>query len=216
VQVRVTPVSPSTVTLSWTQVADTTAFMVTRIGTRGQPDTPVATVATNATVVTGLASASTSTFRVTAQLTGCGTSPASDRVRVTTPAGAPARPAVPTDLRVVDEMGGFFDGTVVLGWNQTAGADVPLSYRLYEGAAVFGTSPEPTFKITLPGGPIHTVSVVAVDAPATSRRSASRCASTCRSSARSSRATHSKADCVPLWRRSSGQSTRPGERIEGQ
>jgi hypothetical protein len=57
-----------------------------------------------------------------------------------------------------------FTGTVTLAWAQPASDDPPVSFRLYEGSSVFSAGTTTGVTLRLPGGPTHSVTVVAVDA----------------------------------------------------
>ncbi len=156
--------SPSSVALSWTHIAQVTSVTVFRLPAGAAP-VPEATVPGQSVMITGLPSASTTRYAVVADTTGCGRSTASAPITVTTAAGPPARPPRPADLRVVSSTPNFdFTGTVTLGWTQPSGSDPAVGYRLYEGATLFATSPTTSLTLRLPGGPTHTVSVAAVDA----------------------------------------------------
>ncbi|GIH07535.1 hypothetical protein Rhe02_56020 [Rhizocola hellebori] len=155
--------SPSSVALSWTHIAQATSFTVLRLPPGAAPVSEV-TVPGQSVMVTGLPSASTTRYAVVADTTGCGRSAASAPVTVTTAAGPAARPPRPADLRVVSSTPNFdFTGTVTLGWNQPSGSDPVVGYRLYEGATLFATSASTSLTLRLPGGPTHTISVAAVD-----------------------------------------------------
>ncbi|HZN74964.1 MAG TPA: hypothetical protein VFC00_25295, partial [Micromonosporaceae bacterium] len=162
-QVTATAVSPSSVRVGWVQIADALSFTVFRTSGYPQPTVPVATVATNAAMITGLPSASTNRFSVVAQLAGCGSSGPSAQATATTLAGPGARPLAPTDVRVTTRPVNGTTGVVTLQWTQPPSADPAVSYRLYEGATVLATSSTTTVTLTLPGGPAHTVAVVGVD-----------------------------------------------------
>jgi hypothetical protein len=57
-----------------------------------------------------------------------------------------------------------FTGTLTLAWTQPSSDDPPVSFRLYEGTAVLGAGTTTGVTLRLPGGPTHSVTVVAVDA----------------------------------------------------
>lgn len=157
--VTATAVSPSTVALSWLSITDTSGFTVYRDGAA------VATVTSPSAVVTGLPSATTSRYMVTAQDWSCGSSAAGLPVTATTPAGPSARPVAPTGPRLVSDVTNYDNtGTVTLSWNQSASPDPVVGYRIYEGSAVLATAATTTVSLTLPAGPTHNVVVVAVDA----------------------------------------------------
>jgi hypothetical protein len=155
--------SPSSIALSWTHIAQATSFTVFRLPF-GTTPVPVATVPGPSVMVTGLPSANTTRYTVVADTTGCGRSATSAPVTVTTPAGPAARPTRPADLRVVSSTPNFdFTGTVTLGWTQPTSNDPIVGYRLYQGTTLFATSPTTSVTLRLPGGPTHTISVAAVD-----------------------------------------------------
>lgn len=155
--------SPSSIALSWTHIAQVTSFTVFRLPIGAAP-VPVATVPGQSVMVTGLPSANTTRYAVVADTTGCGRSAAGAPVTVTTPPGPAARPPRPADLRVVSSTPNFdFTGTVTLGWTQPSGSDPVVGYRLYEGTTLFATSSTTSVTLRLPGGPTHTISVAAVD-----------------------------------------------------
>jgi hypothetical protein len=158
----VTPRSASTVALSWATIVQTTGFTVYRGG--AQVATVDGTSAGGTAVVTGLASSSTATYTVAAQTAQCGSSGQSAGVSATTLSGPPARPAAPTGLSVTSTRTGSGNtGIVTLAWSQPSSVDAVASYRLYEGSTVLATSTTTGLSLTLPSGPTHAVSVVAVD-----------------------------------------------------
>jgi chitodextrinase len=155
-----TAVSASSVELRWLTRTEAISFTVLD-GTR-----TVTTVQVPSARITGLASGSTHRFRVVANLTdGCGASPASRRVKVSTPAGPGGRLGAPTGLQpvVLPPMSGGPFGTVAMQWQAPVGA-TPASYRIYEGATLFGsTSTATSFSTVVPAATSHLVTVVAVD-----------------------------------------------------
>jgi hypothetical protein len=154
-----TAVSPSTVTLSWISIVDTSSFTVYQDGT------PVASVYGPSAVLTGLPSATTSRYTVTAQASSCGGSAPGTPATATTPSGPSARPVGPTGLRLVRSVPNYDNtGTVALAWDQVASPDPVVEYRIYDGSAVLGTATSTTTSLTLPSGPTHNVVVAAVDA----------------------------------------------------
>ena len=155
VQLSAVPVSASSVALSWISTAEATSYTVSVNGAAAM------TLPTPSAMITGLASASTAGYSVTAQLAGCGPTPASATVTATTLAGPNERPSAVTDLRA--SVGPpSFDNTapVTLSWTAPGPA---AGYRLYEGATVVATSATPGVMLRLPSGPTHTVTVTAVD-----------------------------------------------------
>lgn len=159
-----TAVSSSTVALSWVQDFEATSFTVYRIAPATSP-VPVVTTLTTSAVVTGLPAGASTSYAVVAQTAACGASPLSNPVDATTPPGATARPAAPTELRVTARTPNIdFTGTVGLAWTAPAGDDPAVGFRLYEGATPLASSTAPNVELRLPGGPTHSVTVVAVDA----------------------------------------------------
>jgi hypothetical protein len=162
--VTATAVSSSTVSLAWVQEFDAGSFTVRRSTSSGLPPEPVVTTRVPSAVVTGLPPADTSTYTVVAH-TGCGDSSPSAGVTVSTPAGPAARPEAPVEPQLTASMPHpDLTGTVSLTWTQPAGADPVVGFRLYEGGTLLATSRTPDVTLRLPGGPTHTVTVVAVDA----------------------------------------------------
>jgi chitodextrinase len=159
-----TPVSPSSVALSWVSNVEAASFTVYAGGTSGAIR-PVATLPTPSAMITGLPSGSTNAFTVVATLAGCGTTPGSAIVYATTPAGPPARPTAATDLRATVGAPSF-DNTapVTLSWTQPPTLDPVVGYRVYEGRNVLVASATSSVTLRLPSGPSHTVSVVGLDA----------------------------------------------------
>lgn len=161
VDLRVTGLSPSSVRLAW--AFDSTAGSYTVL----DGDVPVATTRYPEVVLPGLPSASTHTYRVVATLTqGCGESPPSRHVEVTTLVGPTARPAAPTSLIVSGNVPGtgMSSAQVTLTWSPSAGAQPPAGYRLYEGATVVGDTTERSLTLTVGAATTHEYVVVAVDA----------------------------------------------------
>jgi fibronectin type 3 domain-containing protein len=159
-----TATAPSSVSLSWVQITEATSFTVYAIAADGQPTGPVITTATTSAMVTGLPSSTVVRYAVVAG-TGCGQSPLSTPAVATTLAGPNARPTPPTGLQVVSRTPNpDFTGTVTLAWTQPTGDDSPVSFRLYEGSSVFSAGAAAGVTLRLPGGPTHSVTVVAVDA----------------------------------------------------
>lgn len=148
---------PSSVALSWASTVEATSYTVYANGT------PVATLPTPSARITGLPSATTTRFTVTAQTT-CGATPPSGAVSATTPAGPPDRPSPVTDLRASAGPASY-DNTapVTLSWTAPASADPIVEYRIYEGAEILAMSTTPGLTTRLPSGPTHTVTIVAVD-----------------------------------------------------
>jgi chitodextrinase len=158
-QVVATPVSPSSVALSWISTVEASSYAVSTTA-------PVVTVPTQSAMITGLPSATASTFTVVAQVSGCGSTPPSAPATATTPAGPSARPAAVTDLRVSVGPSNFADNSapITFSWTAPATVDPIAAYRLYEGAAVLATSSTAGLTLSLRSGPTHTVTVTAVDA----------------------------------------------------
>jgi chitodextrinase len=164
VAMTASPVSGSSVALSWVSTVEATGFGVYRIAPDGTATGPVATVATPSAMVTGLPPATALRFAVRTQTAACGSSAPSRGAAATTRTGPAARPAAPTGLAVMSNVpGGNNTATVALTWTQPAGGDPATAFRLYEGASVLGTGQGTTLTLQLPSGPSHTVSVVAVD-----------------------------------------------------
>jgi hypothetical protein len=163
VQVVATAVSPSSVALSWVSTVEASSFTVFAAGSTTA--VPVATLPTPAAMVTGLASGTTASFTVVAQVPpGCGTTAASAPATATTPAGPPERPSQVTDLRASVGPPSFDNtATVTFSWTQPPSGDPIVGFRLYEGAAVLATSSTAGLALRLPSGPTHTVSVTTVD-----------------------------------------------------
>jgi fibronectin type 3 domain-containing protein len=161
-----TATAPSSVSLSWVQIAEATSFTVYGIGADGQSTGPVTTATTTTSaMVTGLPSSTVVRYAVVAGTAGCGQSPLSTPAMATTLAGPTARPAPPADLSVVSRTPNpDFTGTLTLAWTQPSSDDPPVSFRLYEGTAVLGAGTTTGVTLRLPGGPTHSVTVVAVDA----------------------------------------------------
>jgi chitodextrinase len=157
VELAAVPVAPSSTALSWASTVEATSYTVYANGT------PVATLPTPSAMITGLPSATTTRFTVTAQTT-CGTTPPSGAVSANTPAGPPERPSPVTDLRASAGPASF-DNTapITFNWTAPASADPIAGYRIYEGATVLATSATPALTVRLPSGPTHTVTIVAVD-----------------------------------------------------
>jgi chitodextrinase len=159
-QVAAVAVSPSSVELRWQSRITASSFIVL------DGAATVATVQGNSARITGLDSRSSHRYRVVANLGGCGTSPASRRVTVSTPAGPSARPGAPTGLQQVSmpPMGGTPFGSVAMRWQAPAGA-APAGYRVYEGATLLGaTTTQTVLSTTVLAATSHLVTVVAVDA----------------------------------------------------
>ncbi|WP_327002726.1 hypothetical protein OHA72_47785 [Dactylosporangium sp. NBC_01737] len=155
-----TALSASAIALHWVSTVEATGFTV-----YAKPSGAViATGAADSAVITGLPSASTHGYAVSAQTAACGSSAPGSTVTATTLAGPAARPTAPTGLTVSVRQSGAFTGTATLSWTQPASADPVTGYRLYEGAALFATASGTSLTLTLPSGPTHTVIVVAVDA----------------------------------------------------
>jgi chitodextrinase len=159
-QVTAAAVSPSSVELRWQSRIAAASFVVL------DGSATVATVRGNSARITGLDSRSRHRYRVVADLGGCGTSPESRRVTVTTPDGPTARPGAPTGLQQVGmpPMGSTPFGTVAVRWQAPAGP-APAGYRLYEGATLLGaTTTQTALSTTVLPATSHLVTVVAVDA----------------------------------------------------
>jgi chitodextrinase len=171
-QVTATAVSASSVALSWISSVQATSYTVYAVRSDGTTAGPVASPVTNSAMITGLRPATTVRYRVTAQVGGgCGESLPSATVTRTTRAGAKARPAAATGLRVVSAQPNSDNtGTVTLGWTEPAGTDRAVAFRVYEGSTVLATATAPvtsgsyTVALRLPSGPAHAVTVAAVDA----------------------------------------------------
>jgi fibronectin type 3 domain-containing protein len=162
--VTATAVSSSTVSLAWVQEFDAGSFTVRRSTSPGLPPEAVVTTRVPSAVVTGLPPGDSSTYTVVAH-TGCGDSSPSAGVTVATPAGPAARPEAPVEPRVTATVPHpDSTGTVSLAWTQPAGPDPAVGFRLYEGGTLLATSATREVTLRLPGGPTHTVTVVAVDA----------------------------------------------------
>jgi len=157
VAVTAEPLSASSVRLTWVYDAAATSFTVYT------GDRPVGASAGSTVVVGGLASATSYPLRVAATLTnGCGRSPASAAVGVTTLAGPTGRPAQPTDFLVAS--GDPFTNQVTLRWTQPAGGDPAVSYRVYRGADVLSTSDATVVVLRLPAATTQVLTVAAVNA----------------------------------------------------
>jgi fibronectin type 3 domain-containing protein len=158
-RVVATPVSPSSVALSWVSTVEASSYTVS--GTA-----PLATVPTQSVMVTGLPSATASTFTVVAQVPGCGATPPSAPATATTPAGPSARPGAVTDLRVSVGPASMTDNSVPItfSWTAPASVDPIVGYRLYEGSSVLATTSTAGLTLRLRSGPAHTVTVTAADA----------------------------------------------------
>ncbi|MCW2505169.1 MAG: Conserved putative secreted protein [Actinomycetia bacterium] len=158
--VTATAVSPSTVVLTWAEDSAATLFTVSDSGIT------VATSATPSAVVSGLGSASAHHFTVTAALAGgCGQTPASAPVAVTTPPGPSSRPLAPQQFTFL--TGHAIDlatSSVTLGWTQPATGPAVAGYRVYEGGTLVGTSAASPITLTLPSAATHRYTVAAVDA----------------------------------------------------
>jgi chitodextrinase len=155
-----TALSASTIALHWSSTVETTGFTV-----YAEPSGAViASGPADSAVITGLPPASTRGYAVSAQTAACGSSAPGSTVTATTLAGPAARPAAPTGLTASVRQNGAFTGIATLTWTQPAGADPATRYRLYEGAALFATAAGTSVTLTLPSGPTHSVTVVAVDA----------------------------------------------------
>jgi hypothetical protein len=155
-----TPLTASTVALRWMSTVETIGFTV-----YAEPSgTVLATGPADSAVITGLPSATTGGYAVSAQTASCGSSAPGSTVTATTLAGSAARPTAPTGLTASVRLSGAFTGTATLSWTQPASGDPVTGYRLYEGAALVATATGTTVTLTLPSGPTHTVIVVAVDA----------------------------------------------------
>jgi len=153
-----TAVSASSVALNWVSETEPRSFTVYD-GTRA-----VGTVRVPSAMITGLASSSTHQFSVVTELAGCGVTPASASVPVTTKSGPRARPPRPENLRAVPlPPRPDPSGLIVIAWTQPPSADPVRGYRIYEGATVLGTSTTTSFSTHLPPATTHFVSVVAVD-----------------------------------------------------
>jgi hypothetical protein len=153
-------VSASSVALGWVSEVEATSYTVV------DGSLPAGTVEVASAMVTGLASASAHRFAVYATLPGgCGRTPLSVGVNATTAAGPTRRPAAPTGLAPLPlppSLDPF--GTIAITWTQPPGVDPVVSWRVYEGATVIGTSTRTSFSTRLPPATRHLVSVVAVDA----------------------------------------------------
>jgi chitodextrinase len=163
VQLSATAVSPSSVALSWVSTVEATSFTVHLVDPDGTA-TPVATVFTPSAMVTGLPPATALRFAVLSQTGACGASALRHAPVVTTLSGPAARPASPTGLAVTSNIPTGNAASVTLSWTQPTGTDPATAYRLYEGAAVLGTSQTTTLTLQLPSGPTHVVRAVGVDA----------------------------------------------------
>jgi chitodextrinase len=152
-------VSASSVALHWVSETEAGSFTVYD-GPRA-----VGTVRVPSAMITGLPSRSRHRYRVVADLPDCGSTAPSATVRVTTQPGPRARPTRPERVwQVPLPPRPDPTGTVVIAWTQPPSTDPVRGYRIYEGAAVLGTSTSTTFSTRLPPATVHFVSVVAVDA----------------------------------------------------
>ncbi|GAA3959195.1 fibronectin type III domain-containing protein [Actinoplanes auranticolor] len=158
-----TAVSPSSVRLRWVFRSAATSYTVY------DGDRPVAVPAGPEAMVTGLASASRHNLRVTATLPdGCGETPRSTAVAVTTPAGPTGRPARPGDLTLTGNAPLGVDTTALtLSWTASPGGEPVTGYRIYEGATLAGAATGTQLSLTVGAGTRHTYTVVAVDAAGT-------------------------------------------------
>lgn len=156
-----TALSPSSVRLGWTFDATATSYTI------WDGDTAVTTSRYPETVVSGLPSASRHVYRVSATLPqSCGETPRSAQVRVTTAPGPAARPAAPASLEVTGNTPGNWptDARLTLAWSASTGGEPAISYRVYEGATVAGTTDGTQLTLAVGGATWHTYTVVAVDA----------------------------------------------------
>jgi chitodextrinase len=165
VSLTATPISAGSVALHWLPSTEAESFTVSQV-TRGTQETePIATVAASSAMITGLAPATQVTFLVRARVAGCGLSLPSAALSATTAPGASARPQPPTNLGVESSTANPDNtSTVTLAWTLPAGADPAVEFRLYEGARVLASSKTGSVTLTLPSGPAHLVTVVAVNA----------------------------------------------------
>jgi hypothetical protein len=155
-----TAVSSSSVRLTWTFASTATSYTIF------DGDAVIATTYNSSFMVTGLAPASAHRFRVSATLAqSCGESPPSRRADAATPQGPAARLAAPASLTVTGNTPGSWPSgaQVTLSWTPAAGAD-PVTYRVYEGAAVVGETSATGFTFGVGAGTTHEYVVVAVDA----------------------------------------------------
>jgi fibronectin type 3 domain-containing protein len=161
VRLTATPLSPSSVALSWVSTVEAASYTVFA----SNSNAPVATLPSESAMVTGLPSAATIGYTVVAQVPGCGSTPASAAATATTPAGPSARPNPVADLRATVGPPSLTDSTapITFGWTPPASADPIAGYRLYEGSAVLASSPTAGLTLRLKSGPTHTVTVTAVD-----------------------------------------------------
>jgi hypothetical protein len=149
--------SASSVRLDWTYDAAAQSYTVY------DGDTVVGASAGSAVVVGGLASATRYRLRVVATLAnGCGTSPVSAAVRVVTRPGPVARPARPTDVRIVSANPMI--GGVTLQWTQPAGGDPAGAYRVYRGPDIIATTGTTEVALVLPMATTQVLSIAAVNA----------------------------------------------------
>jgi hypothetical protein len=153
------PVSASSVELRWQSRIEAASYTVL------DGAQTVASVRVPSARITGLPSGSGHRLRVVSDLAGCGQTPASRPVAVTTLAGPGGRPGAPTDLQSValPPMGGGVFGSVAMQWRAPADAGL-LGYRVYEGAVLLGSTTGTTFSTTVPPATDHQVTVVAADA----------------------------------------------------
>ncbi|MFI7540411.1 fibronectin type III domain-containing protein [Actinoplanes sp. NPDC049599] len=158
-----TAVSPSSVRLRWVFPSAATSYTVL------DGDRPVVTAAGPEAMVTGLASGSRHTFRVTATLpNGCGETPRGTAVTVTTLAGPAGRAAQPADLTLTGNAPLGVDATAItLAWTASSGEEPATGYRVYEGATLAGETTGTELSLTVGAGTRHTYTVVAVAAAGT-------------------------------------------------
>lgn len=154
--VTATAVSASSVELRWLSRTEAASYTVL------EGDRVVATLEVPSARITGLSSATKHRFRVVTNLPGsCGTTPASDRVKVKTLAGPKARPGTPTGVQAEGTAMTPY-GDVAIRWQPPADAG-ELTYRIYEGATLIGSATQTSFATRVLPATGHLFTVVAVD-----------------------------------------------------
>jgi len=154
--------SPSSVRLSWTLATAATSYTIF------DRDAVVTTTRDPEAVVSGLASASAHSYRVSATLPqSCGETRQSTAVKVTTYPGPAARAAAPGGLTVTGNVPTTWPSgaQITLAWSPSAGAEPAVGYRVYDGAWIVGeTSTATTIALQVGAATTHRYTVVAVDA----------------------------------------------------